>query len=139
MTFSGHRTPCRDGLSVLVAEPVYDSQLKDVSCEVCGAYVFFDMEAARIAAQKYLEQSAGTKAWDGLTRISFAEKATERAAGIAYRLQRDNGSWNSNHAFSELMAESGLMTDKSAEAGLIGMTMQAVFAALGPRVADTSK
>lgn len=133
VTFSGHRTPCGDGLPVIEAKPVYASKLKDVDCPVCGAYVLFDMEAARSAAQVYVNGLASTAKWTGLERIEFAGKVTERAAGVAFAVQRKHGRWNSNSAFSEFMGSVGLMTDESADARLIGMTALAVFEALKER------
>ncbi|WP_157876543.1 hypothetical protein [Streptomyces graminilatus] len=116
-----------------MAEPIYSSELKDVSCSVCGAYVLFDVEAARKAAQQYVTDHAGTATWSGLDRIEFASNVMDRAAGVAFDVQRKHGSWNSNRAFSEFMAGGGWMTDKSHEAGLIGMTALAVFEALKER------
>ncbi|WP_340376630.1 hypothetical protein U5640_16930 [Streptomyces sp. SS7] len=134
VTFSGHMTPCDK--RVFEASPVYASKLKDVTCEVCGAYVLFDMEAARKAAEQYVTNHAGTAKWSDLDRIEFAGNAMERAAGVAFRLKRERGEWNSNMAFSEFMAGGGWMTDKSPEAGLIGMTAIAVFDNLKEREAE---
>lgn len=133
VSFSGDRTPCNGGLPVIEAKPVYASKLKDVSCEVCGAYVLFDMEAARQAAVKYVREQAGTAKWDELTRMEFGSKVADLAAGVAFRLQQEHGRWNSNHAFSEFMAGGGWMTDGSPEAGLIGMTAIAVLDVLKER------
>jgi hypothetical protein len=91
------------------------------------------MEAARSAARKYVNNQASTAKWEIVDRFEFASGVTDRAAGVAFALQRKHGSWNSNHAFSEFMAGGGLMTDKSAEAGLIGLTAIAVFEALKER------
>jgi hypothetical protein len=133
VSFSGDRTPCNDGLPVIEAKPFYTSKLKDVDCHVCGAYVLFDMEAARSAARKYVNNQASTAKWENVDRFEFASGVTERAAAVAFAIHRKHGSWNSNHAFSEFMAGGGWMTDKSAEAGLIGMTAIAVFEALKER------
>jgi hypothetical protein len=130
-SFSGDRTPC--GLHVIEAKPVYTSKLKDVDCHVCGAYVLFDMDTARKAAEEYVTGHAGTAKWSGLGRIEFASDVTDRAAGVAFAVKRKHGSWNSNHALSEFMAGGGWMTDESPEARLIGMTAIAVFEALKER------
>ncbi|MFD4646349.1 hypothetical protein ACFRJ3_34990 [Streptomyces sp. NPDC056696] len=133
VSFSGDRTPCNDGLHVIEAKPFYASKLKDVDCHVCGAFVLFDIEPARTAARNYVNDHPATAKWEIYERFEFASSVTERAAGVAFAVQREHGRWNSNHAFSEFMAGAGLMTDKSADAGLIGMTALAVFEALKER------
>ncbi|MFK0231191.1 hypothetical protein ACIQUL_36105 [Streptomyces sp. NPDC090303] len=112
---------------MIEAKPTYASRLREVMCEYCAAYVFFDMEAARSAAQQYVNEAPGSRDWDGLTRIEFAGMVADQVAGAAYRVQRQFKEWNTNHAFSDFMAFSGLMTDKSSEASLIGMTALAVL------------
>jgi hypothetical protein len=135
VSFSGDRTPCNDGLPVIEAKPVYASKLKDVDCHVCGAYVLFDMEAARKAAEEYLSGHAGTATWGGLDRIAFAGNVADRVAEVAFSIQREYGRWGSNHAFSEFMARGGVMADESSEARLIGMTAITVLDALKEREA----
>ncbi|MFC9591547.1 hypothetical protein ACFTUC_17375 [Streptomyces sp. NPDC056944] len=133
VSFSGDRTPCGGGLPVIEARPTYESRLREVRCEYCAAYVFFDMEAARSAAQQYVNEAPGTRDWDGLTRIEFAGMVVDQVAGAAYRVQRQHGKWNTNHAFSDFMAFSGLMTGKSPDAKLIGLTALAVLESLKER------
>ncbi|MFE5542746.1 hypothetical protein ACFQ71_02890 [Streptomyces sp. NPDC056534] len=133
VTFSGDRTPCGNGLAVFEARPTYESHLKEVTCEYCAAYVYFDMEAARSAAQSYINEAPAARTWDGLARISHAGAVADMAAGAAYRVLLQYGSWNTNSAFSDFMASVGLMTDKSPEAHLIGATAQAVLEKLSER------
>lgn len=133
VSFSGDRTPCNGGLSVIEAKPVPASQLKDVTCHTCGAYVRFDMEAAQDAAVRHVSQQAGTAKWDAADRYEFGGQVADLVAGVAFRLMRERGEWNSNMAFTEFMCGGGWLIDKSAEAGLIGTTAIAVLDTLKER------
>jgi hypothetical protein len=128
VTFSGHMTPC--DLSVIEAEPVYNSKPEDVTCRTCGGFLTFDVEAARKAAVEHVRTNRGAREWDVEAVLSFSREVAELVAGVAWLVKRDHGSWNSNHVFSEFMAGGGWMTDKSPEAGLIGTTALAVLEVL---------
>jgi hypothetical protein len=134
VTFDGHHTTC--DLTVFENKPVYESKAKDVTCRTCGAYLTFDMEPALKAAVDYVRAAPGTAKWETAAAYEFGTQVAELAAGVAWLVKRDHGSWNSNHAFSEFMAGGGWMTDQSPEAKLIGQTALAVYEVLKEREAE---
>lgn len=128
ITWSGHKTPCDK--SVIEANPFPDSRIKDVTCSLCGAWFLFDMEAAHKAAVDYVRAQPGTARWDEDDIREFAPGVADRVAKTAWDVRGKHGEWNTNHVFSEFMANNGLMTDPSPEARLIGRTAQAVLEVL---------
>ncbi|MER6382118.1 hypothetical protein ACWDBD_38760 [Streptomyces sp. NPDC001118] len=129
ITWSGHRTPC--DLSVIEAKPVYDSKPSDVTCRTCGGYLMFDVEAARKAAVEHVTRETSPAHWDSPAELyGFTRQVAELVAGVAWQVKREHGTWNTNHVFSEFMAQGGLMTDMSPEARLIGSSAQAVLEVL---------
>ncbi|MFF7415656.1 hypothetical protein [Streptomyces lydicus] len=130
VSFSGDRTPCRGGLRVVEAQPIYESQLDNVSCHTCGAYVCFDMKAAQAAAVRYVSRAASTAKWQPAEHYDFAGQIADQVAAVAFRLKRERGEWNSNMVFTEFMCSHTLATDKCPEAKLIGMTAITVLETL---------
>ncbi|MCC3766467.1 hypothetical protein [Streptomyces sp. UNOC14_S4] len=124
-TWSGDKTACH--LSVIEAKPEHESKLSDVTCALCGAELLFDLEGARKAAREFVRSHPAAVKLDEAAIYSFGGDLAEKAAGVAWEIQRKYGSWNSNHAFSEFMAGGGWMTEKTPEARLIGLTAIAVL------------
>ncbi|MEU8948806.1 hypothetical protein [Streptomyces sp. NPDC048489] len=128
VTFSGHRTPC-DGY-VIEALPVDASRLEDVTCEPCGAFVIYDMTELERVIRAHLKEDPGSRSWQPHDVWPFASSLALKVAGLGFSLRAENPS--ENRLFSEFMARTGLMTDQSDEARLVGRTVQAAIKALKP-------
>ncbi|MFF1450192.1 hypothetical protein ACFVYF_18935 [Streptomyces sp. NPDC058274] len=128
VSFSGHKTAC--GLSVIEAEPVYDSKPEDVTCWLCGGALTFDVTAAQKKAVEFVRAYPGAQKWSNEGVYEFAHGVADRVAGVAWHVKKEHRSWNTNHVFSEFMAYGGYMTDDSPTARMIGLTAQAVLEVL---------
>ncbi|WP_435270952.1 hypothetical protein [Streptomyces sp. 1222.5] len=128
VSFSGHRTAC--GESVYESTGFNDSKAGDITCFLCGGMLVFDVDTARKAAVEFVRTHPGAREWGNEDVYPFAHRIAERVAGVAWHVKREHGSWNTNHVFSEFMAQGGWMTDSSPEARLIGSTAQAVLEVL---------
>lgn len=128
VTFSGHMTPC--DLSVRENKPQYESKPNDVTCQVCGGYLTFDVEAARKAAVAHLLSNPAASEWEPVTVYKIGALVAEGVAGAAWRVKHDHGRWNKNHTFSTYMAGCGQMAEHSVEARLAGTTALAVLEVL---------
>ncbi|MEU6765927.1 hypothetical protein ABZ916_25855 [Streptomyces sp. NPDC046853] len=132
VTFSGHMTPCDK--RVHESRPKYESKPKDVTCRTCGAYLTFNMDAAKRAALEHVRAARGVSKWSVEGIYDFSTKVAELVAGVAWLVKREHGEWNSNRVFSDFMAGGGWMTDKSPEARLTGSTGLAVLEVLNEHV-----
>ncbi|MFG3582538.1 hypothetical protein [Streptomyces sp. NPDC047990] len=128
VSFSGHMTPC--DRYVIEALPVHASRLEDVTCDPCGAFVIYDMTELERVIRAHLKEDPGSRSWQPHDVWPFASGLARQVAGVGFSLRAENPT--ANHVFSEFMARTGLMTDQSDEARLVGRTALVAIKALKP-------
>jgi len=91
ITWSGHLTPC--DLPVASAHPAYDSKIKDVTCDTCGASAVFDLDAAREAARTETAEKVTAGALSSEADLHLRDLAMKTIPSTCFTKRREGQPW----------------------------------------------